>query len=165
MVENHRGGNDFYGGDEPVRKRPFRPSRGAPEPRSGNDHERPNHVLLFTILNPVYPITTEVIHTICSPSGNVQRIVIFKKNGVQAMVEFDNIEAAQRAKDALQGADIYSGCCTLKIDFAKPTKLNVYKNDSESWDYTAPPMGESFGTTSRARRPGATYSVKRMETS
>ncbi|KAE8742919.1 hypothetical protein FOCC_FOCC011471, partial [Frankliniella occidentalis] len=58
MIRNHRGGNDFYGGDEPVRKRPFRPSRGAPEPRSGNDHERPNHVLLFTILNPVYPITT-----------------------------------------------------------------------------------------------------------
>lgn len=32
---------------------------------------------------------------------------------------FDSIESAKRAKDALNGADIYSGCCTLKIEFAK----------------------------------------------
>lgn len=51
------------------------------------------------------------------------RIVIFKKNGVQAMVEFDNLEAATRARENLNGADIYSGCCTLKIDFAKVSKL------------------------------------------
>lgn len=30
----------------------------------------------------------EVIYTICHPHGTVLRIVIFKKNGVQAMVEF-----------------------------------------------------------------------------
>lgn len=30
----------------------------------------------------------EVLHTISSPHGQVQRIVIFKKNGVQAMVEY-----------------------------------------------------------------------------
>ena len=29
------------------------------------------------------------------------------------------MEAARRAKQALNGADIYSGCCTLKIDYAK----------------------------------------------
>lgn len=32
---------------------------------------------------------------------------------------FDSIDSAVRAKDTLNGADIYSGCCTLKIDFAK----------------------------------------------
>lgn len=96
----------------------------------------PNHVLLFTIVNPLYPITVHVLHTICSPNGQVQRIVIFKKNGVQAMVEFDSVETAKRVKEQLNGADIYSGCCTLKIEFAKPTKLNVHKNDSDSWDYT-----------------------------
>ncbi|XP_047000111.1 heterogeneous nuclear ribonucleoprotein L isoform X1 [Schistocerca americana] len=125
----HRNHGDQYAayGDEPRRKR--------------TENEKPNHVLLFTVLNPVYPITVEVLHTICSPSGQVLRIVIFKKNGVQAMVEFDSIESAKRAKEALNGADIYSGCCTLKIDFAKPTKLNVYKNDAESWDYTNPNVG------------------------
>jgi hypothetical protein len=45
--------------------------------------------------------------------------VIFKKNGVQAMVEFDSIESATRARDNLNGCDIYSACCTLKIDYAK----------------------------------------------
>ncbi|XP_067628116.1 heterogeneous nuclear ribonucleoprotein L isoform X8 [Eurosta solidaginis] len=98
---------------------------------------RPNHILLFTIINPFYPITVDVLHKICTPHGQVLRIVIFKKNGVQAMVEFDSLEAATRARENLNGADIYSGCCTLKIDYAKPEKLNVYKNEPEtSWDYT-----------------------------
>ncbi|KAG8232388.1 hypothetical protein J437_LFUL012531, partial [Ladona fulva] len=48
------------------------------------------------------------------------------------------VESAKRAKDSLNGADIYSGCCTLKIEYAKPSKLNVYKNDAESWDYSNP---------------------------
>ncbi|CAL4059557.1 unnamed protein product [Meganyctiphanes norvegica] len=103
--------------------------------------ETPNHVLLMTILNPAYPITVDVIHTICQPYGNVLRIVIFKKNGVQAMVEFDSLDTATRSREGLQGADIYSGCCTLRIEYAKPTKLNVYKNDAESWDFTNPNVG------------------------
>lgn len=32
---------------------------------------------------------------------------------------FDTLESASRARENLNGADIYSGCCTLKIDFAK----------------------------------------------
>ncbi|XP_067628113.1 heterogeneous nuclear ribonucleoprotein L isoform X5 [Eurosta solidaginis] len=103
---------------------------------------RPNHILLFTIINPFYPITVDVLHKICTPHGQVLRIVIFKKNGVQAMVEFDSLEAATRARENLNGADIYSGCCTLKIDYAKPEKLNVYKNEPEtSWDYTLTTVG------------------------
>ncbi|XP_023244195.1 heterogeneous nuclear ribonucleoprotein L-like [Centruroides sculpturatus] len=107
----------------------------------GPEEEKLNHILLMTIQNPAYPITVDVIHTICNPSGKVHRIVIFKKNGVQAMVEFDSIESAKRAKESLNGADIYSGCCTLKIEYAKPTRLNVHKNDNESWDYTNPSLG------------------------
>jgi heterogeneous nuclear ribonucleoprotein L len=62
------------------------------------------------------------MQTICSAYGQVLRIVIFKKNGVQAMIEFENIECATRAKQSLNGADIYSGCCTLKIEFANVSK-------------------------------------------
>lgn len=61
----------------------------------------------------------EVIHQICNPHGKVYRVVIFKKNGIQAMVEFDSIESAKRAKVNLHGCDIYSGCCTLRIEYAK----------------------------------------------
>ena len=35
----------------------------------------------------------------------------------QAMVEMDSILAAQRAKAALNGADIYRDCCTIKVLF------------------------------------------------
>ena len=35
------------------------------------------------------------------------------------MKRFDNIESAKRAKQSLNGADVYSGCCTLKIEYAK----------------------------------------------
>ncbi|CAH2061755.1 unnamed protein product, partial [Iphiclides podalirius] len=50
--------------------------------------------------------------------------------------KFESVESATRAKEALHGCDIYSGCCTLKIEFAKPERLNVFKNDQDSWDYT-----------------------------
>ena len=32
---------------------------------------------------------------------------------------FETVEEADRAKDALNGADIYSGCCTLKVEWGK----------------------------------------------
>merc|ERR1712018_778877 len=67
------------------------------------------------------------------------------------MVEFDSVENANNAKASLQGADIYSGCCTLNIQYAKPTKLNVFRNDSETWDYTSPAAGNQvFGAPAKA---------------
>ncbi|XP_073454846.1 heterogeneous nuclear ribonucleoprotein L isoform X3 [Aquarana catesbeiana] len=112
---------------------------------TGDDSRGVNNILLFTILNPIYSITTDVLYTICNPCGPVQRIVIFRKNGVQSMVEFDSVQSAQRAKASLNGADIYSGCCTLKIEYAKPTRLNVFKNDQDTWDYTNPALSGQGG--------------------
>lgn len=40
------------------------------------------------------------------------------------MVEFDNLDAATRARENLNGADIYAGCCTLKIDYAKVRSID-----------------------------------------
>lgn len=110
-------------------------------PRGGDGESNVNHVLLITVMNPHYTINCDLIHQICSTYGKVNRIVIFKKNGVQAMVEFDNVESAKRAKSTLNGCDVYSGCCTLKIEFAKPTRLNIHKNDNDSFDYTNPNLG------------------------
>lgn len=116
--------------------------QGPPRKRKDFEPMPPNHILLFTVLNPVYPITCDILHTICTPHARVIRIVIFQKNGVQAMVEFESVEAACAVREQLNGADIYSGCCTLKIEFAKPTRLNVNRNDSRSWDYTMPGPGQ-----------------------
>lgn len=98
--------------------------------------ENPNHILLLTVLNPTYPITVEVIESVCKLYGEVQRIVIIRKRGVQAMVEYKNIETASRAKEGLHGADIYSGCCTLRVEFGKADRLNVMRNGPDSWDFT-----------------------------
>lgn len=103
-----------------------------------------NSVILLTILNARHPITVDVIHAISHQFGSVLRIVIFKKNGVQAMVEFDSIETAKKAKEGLHGQDIYSECCSIRADFAKPQTLNVRKNDHETWDFTIGPNGEKI---------------------
>jgi len=114
----------------------------------GDNESKVNHVLLITVINPHYTITCDLIHQICSTYGKVNRIVIFKKNGVQAMVEFDNVESAKRAKSMLNGCDIYSGCCTLRIEYAKPTRLNIHKNDNDSFDYTNPNFVGGHGDAS-----------------
>ncbi|XP_035288979.1 heterogeneous nuclear ribonucleoprotein L isoform X2 [Anguilla rostrata] len=130
-------------------------SQKISRPGDPDDSRSVNNVLLLTIMNPIYPITTDVLYTICNNCGPVQRIVIFRKNGVQAMVEFDSVQSAQRAKASLNGADIYSGCCTLKIEYAKPTRLNVFKNDQDTWDYTNPNLSnqdaEGDGSWSNAQ--------------
>ncbi|CAJ1054175.1 heterogeneous nuclear ribonucleoprotein L-like [Xyrichtys novacula] len=113
-----------------------RPTNAADHPGGGNK------VLLLSVQNPLYPITTDVLYAVCNPVANVLRIVIFKRNGVQAMVEYPDrsadgsVEDAQKVKLSLNGADIYAGCCTLKIEYARPNRLNVIRNDNSSWDYT-----------------------------
>uniref|UniRef100_A0A8C5A4M6 RRM domain-containing protein n=1 Tax=Gadus morhua TaxID=8049 RepID=A0A8C5A4M6_GADMO len=113
-------------------------SKRITRPTNADNPDSGNKVLLLSIQNPLYPITTDVLYTVCNPMGSVLRIVIFKRNGIQAMVEFESVQCAQKAKSALNGADIYAGCCTLKIEYARPTRLNVIRNDAESWDYTKP---------------------------
>ena len=34
---------------------------------------------------------------------------------------YETVDSATHARDALQGADIYSGCCTLRVEYAKVT--------------------------------------------
>ncbi|KXJ25793.1 Heterogeneous nuclear ribonucleoprotein L [Exaiptasia diaphana] len=51
----------------------------------------PNHILLVTIINPQYPVTTDILHTIFSKQGAVQRIVVFRKSGLQAMIEHSHV--------------------------------------------------------------------------
>uniref|UniRef100_A0A8C7XWK7 Heterogeneous nuclear ribonucleoprotein L n=1 Tax=Oryzias sinensis TaxID=183150 RepID=A0A8C7XWK7_9TELE len=98
-------------------------SKKISRPGDSDDSRSVNNVLLFTIMNPIYPITTDVLYTICNNCGPVQRIVIFRKNGVQAM----------RAKASLNGADIYSGCCTLKIEYAKVRRARSPRKQRRWW--------------------------------
>merc|ERR1712130_17004 len=122
----------------PSRKRLMEGDPLAPKKEISDSPERnpAGNVLLLTILDALYPINTKLLERICSYAGPVLRIVIFRKKSVQAMVEFDSVLGAQRAKAALNGADIYRGCCTIKVEYAKPTSLNVFKNDDNTRDFS-----------------------------
>lgn len=43
----------------------------------------------------------------------------FDESSLTSLLTFESVEDAQKAKLALNGADIYSGCCTLKIEYAR----------------------------------------------
>ncbi|XP_056423416.1 heterogeneous nuclear ribonucleoprotein L-like isoform X2 [Hyla sarda] len=121
-------------------------------PANTEDPSGGNKVLLLSIHNPLYPITVDVLHSVCNPVGKVERIVIFKRNAIKAMVEFETVLSAQKAKAALNGADIYAGCCTLKIEYAKPTRLNVHRNNNDTWDYSKPNLNRQDQGNGRKRQ-------------
>ncbi|KAG8001761.1 Heterogeneous nuclear ribonucleoprotein L [Nibea albiflora] len=100
-------------------------SQKISRPGDSDDSRSVNNVLLLTIMNPIYPITTV---------STTLWVTVRLHTRQQCLL-------AQRAKASLNGADIYSGCCTLKIEYAKPTRLNVFKNDQDTWDYTNPNLG------------------------
>ncbi|CAG5114358.1 Oidioi.mRNA.OKI2018_I69.chr2.g8416.t1.cds [Oikopleura dioica] len=58
------------------------------------------------------------------------------------MIEYSDIKMAIQAKSGLHGQDIYSGCCSIKCEFARTDKLNVYKNDDTTWDYSVSSQGQ-----------------------
>ena len=62
------------------------------------------------------------------------------------MVEFATTDDASKAKEELHDQDIYSGCCTLKVDYSKTSRLNVRKNDANSWDFELQPTLTSEAT-------------------
>lgn len=108
----------------------------TPVSKAGDVERAEHNILLLSIHNVMYPITVDVIHTICKPYGQVARIVIFRKGGTQAMVEFINVEDAVKAKKYLNGTFIYAHCCSLRVDYGKADKLVVKVNNQDTWDFT-----------------------------
>ncbi|KVI07250.1 Nucleotide-binding, alpha-beta plait [Cynara cardunculus var. scolymus] len=82
--------------------------------------DEPNRILLVTIHHMLYPITVEVLHQVFSPHGYVEKVVTFQKSaGFQALIQFQSRQSAVSARNALQGRNIYDGCCQLDIQFSK----------------------------------------------
>ncbi|NWS11694.1 PTBP3 protein, partial [Pachyramphus minor] len=74
---------------------------------------------------------------IFSKFGYVLKIVMFNKNNqFQALLQYADAMNAYYAKMSLDGQSIYSGCCTLRIDFSKLTSLKVKYNNDKSRDFT-----------------------------
>lgn len=107
-----------------------------------------NHVLRVVVENRQYPVTLDALHQIFSKFGFVKKIITFTKNAqYQALIQMADDVIAQTAKLSLDGQNIYTNCCTLRIAYSKMTSLKVKYNNDKSFDYTRPnlPRGETDG--------------------
>lgn len=99
----------------------------------------PGHssVLRIIVENIFYPVTLDMLYQIFSKFGFVLKIIMFHKNNqFQALLQYADAMNAYFAKMSLDGHCIYTGCCTLHIDFSKFTKLTVKYNNDKSRDFT-----------------------------
>ncbi|CAM6039755.1 unnamed protein product [Sphagnum compactum] len=106
----------------------------------GKRREPESNVLLVSIENMQYAVTLDVLHTVFSAFGTVQKIAIFEKTaGFQALVQYPDMPTAVVAKEALEGHCIYDGgFCKLHLSYSRHTDLNVKVNNDRSRDYTNP---------------------------
>ncbi|GFQ05027.1 polypyrimidine tract-binding protein homolog 1 [Phtheirospermum japonicum] len=122
----------------------------AMEGPDGKKKEFESNVLLASIENMQYAVTVDVLHTVFSAFGTVQKIAIFEKNGgTQALIQYPDIATATVAKEALEGHCIYDGgYCKLHLSYSRHTDLNVKAYSDKSRDYTIPlslPMQQAPG--------------------
>ncbi|XP_065018295.1 polypyrimidine tract-binding protein homolog 1-like isoform X3 [Musa acuminata AAA Group] len=76
----------------------------------GKKKEPESNVLLASIENLQYAVTVDVLYTVFSAFGIVQKILIFEKNGgMQALIQYSDVMTASVAKEALEGHCIYDG--------------------------------------------------------
>ncbi|XP_059449701.1 polypyrimidine tract-binding protein homolog 1 isoform X1 [Corylus avellana] len=106
----------------------------------GKKKELESNVLLASIENMQYAVTVDVLHTVFSAFGTVQKIAIFEKNGqTQALVQYPDVSTAAAAREALEGHCIYDGgYCKLHLSYSRHTDLNVKAYSDKSRDYTIP---------------------------
>ncbi|KAJ6826122.1 polypyrimidine tract-binding protein-like protein 1-like isoform X3 [Iris pallida] len=122
----------------------------------GKKKEPESNVLLASIENMQYAVTVDVIHTVFSAFGTVQKIAIFEKNGgMQALIQYPDVTTAAVAKEALEGHCIYDGgYCKLHLSYSRHTDLNVKAHSDKSRDYTIPDTGLP-GLLTNPQVPGA----------
>ncbi|XP_077212619.1 polypyrimidine tract-binding protein homolog 2-like isoform X2 [Tasmannia lanceolata] len=106
----------------------------------GKKQEPESNVLLASIENMQYAVNVDVLHTVFSAFGPIQKIAMFEKNaGIQALVQYADVQTAIVAKEALEGHCIYDGgFCKLHLSYSRHTDLNVKANNDRSRDYTIP---------------------------
>jgi len=99
------------------------------------------------------------------------KIVIFNKTGFQSLIQFSDVQSAVSAKMELDGQNIYSGCCTLRIQFSSLSNLNVKYNNEKSRDFSNPNLPSTppntIGSTSPLPlgAPDSIYSTSWMSLS
>ena len=103
-------------------------------------------VLLFCVLNADCTLNVEILHKICArvigDFGQILRIVVFGRDveakPVKAMVEFDTTSTASFTKEALDGAEVETESCTLRLNvyFAKTKSLQIKTSNEYRRDFS-----------------------------
>ncbi|KAL3624023.1 hypothetical protein CASFOL_032839 [Castilleja foliolosa] len=138
----------------------------------GKKKEFESNVLLASIENMQYAVTVDVLNTVFSAFGTVQKIAIFEKNGgTQALIQYPDIATATVAKEALEGHCIYDGGYSYSDksrDYTIPPSLSMqqgapgvaYASGSvppvSSWDPVAPAGGPTY-MSAPGTYPGQAY--------
>ncbi|NXM32214.1 PTBP3 protein, partial [Oxyruncus cristatus] len=100
---------------------------------------------------------------IFSKFGYVLKIVMFNKNNqFQALLQYDDAMNAYYAKMSLDGQSIYTGCCTLRIDFSKLSSLKVKYNNDKSRDFTRVDLPFGDGQRSLDASLAAAFATQNM---
>ncbi|CAI0449868.1 unnamed protein product [Linum tenue] len=108
--------------------------------QDGKKLEPESNVLLASIENMQYAVTLDVLHMVFSSFGPVQKIAMFDKNGgLQALIQYPDVQTAMVAKEALEGHCIYDGgFCKLHLSYSRHNDLSIKVNNDRSRDYTIP---------------------------
>ncbi|KAH9624394.1 hypothetical protein KSS87_017949 [Heliosperma pusillum] len=127
----------------------------------GKKLEPESNVLLASIENMQYAITLDVLHTVFSAFGFVQKIAMFDKNeGLQALIQYPDVQTATVAKESLEGHCIYDGgFCKLHLSYSRHTDLSIKVNNDRGRDYTLPnpAIHAVVGQQPAAPLPGPPY--------
>jgi hypothetical protein len=121
-----------------------KPSNNSNTTRNGiletpSDQEKQNRIILVTIYNVYqFSINADTIYQVCHPFGQIEKIVMFNKNsGHQALVQYQRVQDALNARQALHGQSLYNNnVCSLSVQFSNLTDLTVHQNSDRARDYT-----------------------------
>ncbi|ETV89241.1 hypothetical protein H257_00598 [Aphanomyces astaci] len=140
-----------YSKNQELRGQSNAPSQPSPAPaqqrattstkRNTREHadDGQNRILLVTVQNPLYPITTDLIGKVFNVYGQVEKVVIFMKPvGLQCLVQFVHVPDAVTAKSKLDSEAIYPDCCFMVISYSNLSELSVKENSLKTRDFTNP---------------------------
>ncbi|KAF6768423.1 hypothetical protein AHF37_05808 [Paragonimus kellicotti] len=112
---------------------------------SGAQSGNPNSVLRIVIENIMgQQINHVILYKIFHRFGKILRVLIFlRQNQYQCMLEFQNHIQAFVAMLHLNGQNIYTGCCSLRVEFSRTRgPLEVRRENDKCRDYTVSPLME-----------------------
>lgn len=70
-------------------------------------------------------------------------------------VQYNSLSSAVAARQALDGQNLYAGCCTLRVSFANVQELNVKYNNERSRDFNNPNLPSGPGEPARPAGAGS----------